>query len=124
MNLVKIDGFYKAIVVDNHDPAGLNRVKIRIPSLDGSCSEDNNMNNLSQPRMIRVSDDSLLWAEVCHPYHDLSLPNVNQVVLVGFFGGYSDTPVVLGWMGYDYEIEKKFNPYNPITGWSGDLYAI
>lgn len=108
MNLLKIDGFCKGIVVDNHDPAGLNRVKVRIPNLDGSCSDKNNSFDLSNPRMVRVPDDSLLWAEVCHPYHDLSLPNVNQVVLVGFFSGYSNSPVILGWLGYDYNIEIPY----------------
>lgn len=106
MNLQKFDGFCKGVIVDANDPAGLRRVKVRILSLDGPNSKNSSDLSDGSPRFIRTEDEDLMWAEVCFPYDNLYSPQINQVVLIGFFSGYVESPVVLGWLGYDYAIEE------------------
>ena len=101
MSYLKNPGLTKGIVVDTEDPAGFNRVKVRIVELHGAVSEDvyqycRDYNNL------RVTDDSLPWCEVCYAYGSTVKPEVNDVVLIGYISGSTDQPVILGWLGYQY----------------------
>lgn len=68
-------GLHKAIVVNNVDPTGNDRVYIKIPSLTG---------------------DNCVWAESCHPYGSVSVPSVGSGVWVAFEGDSLNRPV---WMG-------------------------
>ena len=99
-------GLTKGIVIDVNDPAGFHRVKVRIPELDGGMS-DNLFSVTNRLNKSRVEDEHLLWCEVCYPYDSNLPPEPNQVVLVGFFNGDTKTPVVLGWLGYEYAEEEQ-----------------
>ena len=37
---MKLNGVYKGVVIDVHDPAGYDRVRVRIPSLHGTITKD------------------------------------------------------------------------------------
>ena len=104
----KMAGFSKGVVVDTEDPAGFNRVKVRILELHGAVTDDVYANaGANAARKNRVDDNSLPWLEVCYPYGLLRSPEVNQVVLVGYFNGSSNQPVVVGWLGYDYTDKEE-----------------
>ncbi len=104
MSISKMSGFCKGIVIDTEDPAGFNRIRIRIPEIHGP------MNKTIMPSHLQdkywVKDEDLPWAEVSYPMGEINVPEVNQVVLVGFFNGSADSPVVLGWLGYEYTDEE------------------
>lgn len=99
----KLVDLKKAVVVDTDDPAGLNRVKIRILSIDGPFLTQT-IDSLTNRTAItnRVTTDNLMWAEICYANNRLVQPDVNQVVLVGFINGNIKSPVILGWLGYEY----------------------
>ena len=46
------------------------------------------------------------WIPVCYPLGTDIPPEVNQVVYVSFLSGNKDTPVVIGWLGYDYTTKE------------------
>lgn len=71
-------GLHKALVVNNSDPTGNNRLFVRIPTLTGS---------------------STVWAESCHPYGSVSIPPIGTGVWVGFEGDSAHRPVWLGSFG-------------------------
>jgi phage gp45-like len=71
-------GLHKAIVVNNSDPLGNNRLLVQIPTLTGESS---------------------VWAESCHPYGSVSIPPVATGVWVAFEGGSAHRPVWLGSFG-------------------------
>ncbi len=103
MTFQKMSGLTKGIVIDTNDPAGFNRIKIRIPEIHGSVDPKVYSNAPEKVRKASwVDDTSLPWAEVCYPYGSNVPPEQNQVVLVGFFNDDSSQPVVLGWLGYEY----------------------
>lgn len=105
MEILKMGGLTKGIVVNTNDPAGFGRVKVRIPELHGLVKEESYGAGALGKTIAdrsRVQDSALPWCEVCHPYGSDNLPEVNQVVLIGFIDGTSNQPVVLGWLGYDY----------------------
>lgn len=101
-------GLTKGIIVDTNDPAGWNRVRVRIPSIHGAFDE-NFYAHLSHSikKVCRIDDKYLPWAEVCYPYGQEFTPEINQVVLVGFIDGSTDQPVVIGWMGYEYNPREE-----------------
>lgn len=108
MQSQKIAGFAKGIVINTDDPAGFNRIKVRIPQLHGAMSEkvyENAGHNAA--KINRVEDDSIPWAEVSYPYGTNITPEVNQVVLVGFLNGDASQPVVIGWLGYEYTTNEE-----------------
>lgn len=105
MGLYKMSGFCKGIVVSTEDPAGFNRVRVRIPELHGPVNPDIYPSEQAKKKYW-VEDTYLPWAEVSYPFGDTTLPEINQVVLVGFFNGASDQPVILGWLGYEYTDEE------------------
>lgn len=101
-------GLMTGIVVDTQDPAGWHRVKVRVPQIHGTFDESfyshvgNNVKKVS-----RIEDKYLPWAQVCYPFGQEFTPEINQVVLVGFINGSTDQPVVLGWMGYEYNPREE-----------------
>lgn len=115
MGFVKASGLYKGIVVDNKDPSGkFHRVRVRIPKLHGLINNNkfskNSARDQFQPSMNRVEDSSLPWCEVAFPFDTDVVPEIGQVVLVGFFNADVSQPVVLGWLGYNYtDLEEQFN---------------
>ena len=115
MGLYKMSGICKGIVIDTNDPAGFNRIRVRIPELHGPVDPTifNNMDQASIGGTISqtywIPDDDIPWAEVNYPFGSTTLPEVNQVVTVGFFSGETSHPVVLGWLGYEYtDSEQPF----------------
>lgn len=103
MYLPNINGLTKGVVVDTNDPAGWHRVRVRIPSLHGSFTEEFYSHIDANGRKVsRIDDKYLPWAEVCFAYGHDYMPEINQVVLVGFLDGCAEQPVILGWLGYEY----------------------
>ena len=87
-----IKGLCRAVVEDNYDPAGLNRLRVRIPALHG------------HPQVHGehcLANDQLPWAEMCSlsagPGRGTSiLPNKGDRVWVAFEDGKRTKPVVMG----------------------------
>lgn len=100
-------GVTKAIVIDNEDPAGYNRIKVRIPEIHG-IMDVNKYKDLTSDtaKNVWVSDTELPWAEMCFPFGEIIRPEINQVVWVSFYDGLADMPVIIGWAGYDYTSEE------------------
>ena len=104
-------GIYKGIVIDTEDPAGLNRIKVRILELHGLMDYNNygTLKNNTAKNVSWVDEENLPWAEVCYPFGSTAPPEINQVVWVVFYGGNSQSPVIIGWAGYDYtQNEEKY----------------
>lgn len=77
---------FRALVVDNEDPEGIGRVKVRIYPLHG---------------LDNVSDANLPWASMCSPFGSANsgsfiVPEVGNTVFVAFEGGDSNYPIYLG----------------------------
>jgi uncharacterized protein involved in type VI secretion and phage assembly len=68
-------GIYRAVVVDDHDPLRLRRLKVRVPDVHGSESS---------------------WASACVPAGSRRQPTVGSGVWVMFEGGVPDRPVWIG----------------------------
>ena len=108
MTFTRNAGLLKGIVVDTNDPAGLNRVKIRIPQLHGFVNESSyGPISITTIRNSRVADTGLPWASVCYPFGSTTNPEINQVVWVSFVNGDSNYPVIIGWAGYEYTSEEE-----------------
>ena len=97
----KIGGILMGIVIDNHDPAGYKRVRVRIPALHGAMTKEFYPDE-TMAKTNRTREKSLPWVPVCYPLGSDIPPEPNQVVFVGFISGDPDKPVVLGWLGYEY----------------------
>lgn len=118
MDFIKSVGLYKGIIVDTNDPSGkFHRVRVRIPKLHGTISASKTNTNPESATSdsdvveISVEDRALPWCEVAYPYNTDYVPEVGQVVIVGFISGDDSKPVVLGWLGYDYtDKEERFKP--------------
>lgn len=106
---IRYTGFYKGIVIDTDDPAGLNRVKVRILEIHGFINNESygSLDIGVAKNVLWVDDEHLPWAEVCYPFGDTTLPEINQVVWVGFYGGNAQHPVIFGWAGYEYTSEEE-----------------
>lgn len=102
-------GIYKGIIIDNNDPAGYNRVKVRILEFHGTMDKNayGSLNYDTTKKVFWVDDADLPWAEVCYPYGTLTKPEINQVVWVTFYGANAQYPVVIGWTGYEYIYEEE-----------------
>lgn len=87
-----IKGLCRAVVEDNYDPEGRNRLRVRIPSLHG------------HPQVHGehcLANDQLPWAEMCSlsagPGRGTSIiPNKGDRVWVAFEDGKRTKPVVMG----------------------------
>jgi uncharacterized protein involved in type VI secretion and phage assembly len=76
-------GVHYGVVCQNKDPDGMNRVKVRLPWLDGG------------------DKDQTHWAQVVTPMEGAKFgwytqPDIDDVVVVMFIGGDFSQPVVLG----------------------------
>lgn len=117
MELVKYSGLYKGIVIDNKDPSGFHRVRVRIPKLHGtivqSAQKKASGAQTNKATARYVKDQGLPWCEVAFPFGSDIPPEIGQVVVVGFINSDSSQPVVLGWLGYEYtSSEEPFKPSN------------
>lgn len=108
MAFTRYSGIYKGIVVDTNDPVELDRVKIRVPSLHGFVTEEayGTMDS-DVVKKSRTIDEQLPWASVCYPFGSTSQPEVNQVVWVVFVDGDKNSPVIMGWAGYEYTNDEE-----------------
>ena len=106
---IRYTGVYKGIVIDTEDPAGLNRVKVRVLEIHGLMNQENygSLNLGTATDVMWVDEDHLPWAEVCFPFGETTLPEVNQGVWIAFYGGNAQQPVILGWTGYEYTTEEE-----------------
>jgi uncharacterized protein involved in type VI secretion and phage assembly len=68
-------GIYRGIVIDNDDPAGLMRIKVRVPTVLGTSES---------------------WAAACAPPGATLLPDIDTEVWIEFERGDPSFPV---WMG-------------------------
>ncbi len=75
----RLEGFYRAKVVDNRDPERLGRVRVKV-----------------YPLMAGVKDSECPWAEPCWYGGVLYIPPVNSWVWVFFDGGDVARPVWFG----------------------------
>jgi hypothetical protein len=102
-------GLYKGVVIDTDDPAGLNRVKVRVLEIHGMMNRETygSLNLGTATEVMWVDEDHLPWAEVCYPYGETTPPEINQVVWVAFYGGDAQYPVIFGWAGYEYTAQEE-----------------
>ena len=86
---IRNTGIYKGIVVDTEDPAGFNRIQVRISELHGTMEKRTYgpLKNKVAKEVLWVEDKYLPWAEVCYPFGETTPPEINQVVWVMFYGG-------------------------------------
>lgn len=89
---VDYTAFYRGYVVNNKDPEGLGRVRIRIPQIYGS--DGSNSNHF-------VPSYAIPWAyPACMPLGNDSgsylIPNVGDIVYVTFEGGNKNMPIYFG----------------------------
>jgi hypothetical protein len=106
---IRQTGIYKGIVTNNEDPAGLNRIQVRIPELHGPMkSETLGISKRNSTTSVMWTEDKYLpWAEICYSFGDTTPPEVNQVVWVIFYAGNADYPIIIGWTGYEYTTDEK-----------------
>ena len=106
---IRTAGIYKGIVVDTEDPAGLNRIQVRILEIHGLMEKSTYgpLRKKTAVDVLRYDDEELPWAEVCYPFGDTTPPELNQVVWVMFYGGNEQYPVIVGWSGYDYTQKEE-----------------
>jgi len=99
-------GVHHAVVTDNKDPDGLNRVKVRLPWLDGGDT------------------DNSFWAQFMSPMEGnkfgwYALPDIDDVVVVMFMAGDMTQPVVMGgiWSTADKSPEPNEDGKNNFRGY-------
>ena len=103
---MKLNGVYKGVVIDVHDPAGYDRVRVRIPSLHGTITKDP-YGTTRANAVNRVEDYCIPWAEVCIPYTAQMSPQLNQVVAVSFLDGDQQYPIVIGYLRSQYTDKEE-----------------
>jgi len=99
-------GLHYAIVCQNKDPEKLERIKVRLPWLDGG------------------DEDQTYWAQMVTPMEGkkfgwYALPDVDDVVLVAFIAGDMSQPVVIGgvWSKPDFSPEPNEDGKNNFRGY-------
>lgn len=99
-------GLHYAIVCQNKDPEKLERVKVRLPWLDGG------------------DQDQTFWAQVLTPMEGkkfgwYTLPDIDDVVVVMFIAGDINQPVVVGgvWSKPDHSPEPNEDGKNNFRGY-------
>ena len=81
----KLNGLYLAQVVENRDPLGLERIRVRIVGIHDMSNQDKEYS---------------VWARRCVPSKYLNngdLPEIGDWVYVMFLNGDYQNPVWLGW---------------------------
>jgi uncharacterized protein involved in type VI secretion and phage assembly len=99
-------GLHYGIVCQNQDPDNLNRIKVRLPWLDGG------------------DKDQTWWAQLMTPMEGkkfgwYTLPDVDDVVVVMFVAGDTSTPIILGgvWSKPDFSPEPNEDGKNNFRGY-------
>ena len=114
LDSLKIDynHFYRGIVVDNNDPQGKGRVKIRIPQIYGVSTDD----------VSFVATPNIPWATCAvlpagNDSGSFLPPNIGDTVFVTFEGGQSNYPIYFGGIytlrrDDNEDVEKAVGSYN------------
>ena len=99
-------GLQYGIVCQNKDPQGLGRVKVRLPWLDQGDMDQTHWAQLVTP----MGGAKIGW---------YTLPDIDDVVVVGFIGGDSAQPVVIGgiWSTSDISPEPNEDGKNNFRGY-------
>lgn len=105
---IRQTGIYKGIVTDIDDPAGLNRIQVRVLELHGPMQVETygNLKGNASKNVVWQKTEDLPWAEVCYPFGETTPPELNQVVWVMFYGANAEYPVIIGWTGYEYTTKE------------------
>jgi uncharacterized protein involved in type VI secretion and phage assembly len=99
-------GLYYGIVVQNKDPDNLDRVKVRLPWLDGGETDQSHWAQLLTP----MEGKKFGW---------YALPDIDDVVAVMFIAGDMSQPIVLGgiWSKTDSSPEPNQDGANNFRGY-------
>jgi uncharacterized protein involved in type VI secretion and phage assembly len=99
-------GLHYGIVTQNKDPEKLERIKVRLPWLDGGDQDQSHWAQLATP----MAGDKYGW---------YSLPDIDDVVLVMFIAGDITQPVVIGgvWSTADQAPEPNQDGSNNFRGY-------
>jgi uncharacterized protein involved in type VI secretion and phage assembly len=99
-------GLHYGVVCQNTDPDKLDRIKIRLPWLDGGDTDQMHWAQLVTP----MAGKEMGW---------YSLPDVNDVVVVMFIGGDFSQPIVIGgvWSTPDFSPEPNEDGKNNFRGY-------
>ena len=99
-------GVHYGVVTQNKDPNGLNRIKVRLPWLDGGDTDQSAWAQLMTP----MEGDKFGW---------YTLPDVNDVVIVSFIAGDMSQPLVMGgvWSTTDNSPETNEDGKNNFRGY-------
>jgi uncharacterized protein involved in type VI secretion and phage assembly len=99
-------GLHYGIVTQNKDPDKLNRIKVRLPWLDGGDTDQSHWAQYVTP----MNGNKFGW---------YSLPDVNDVVVVAFIEGDISQPVILGgvWSKPDPSPEPNEDGKNNFRGY-------
>lgn len=99
-------GLYYGIVVQNKDPDNLDRVKVRLPWLDGGETDQSHWAQLLTP----MEGKKFGW---------YALPDIDDVVVVMFIAGDISQPIVLGgiWSKADVSPEPNEDGANNFRGY-------
>ncbi|HTL35988.1 MAG TPA: phage baseplate assembly protein V [Kofleriaceae bacterium] len=99
-------GLHYGVVCQNKDPDNLDRIKVRLPWLDGG------------------DQDQTHWAQLLTPMEGkkfgfYTLPDVDDVVVIAFIGGDTSQPVILGgvWSTPDNSPEPNEDGKNNFRGY-------
>ena len=94
-------GVYRAIVVDNNDPAQRGRVAIRVPSVEDPNGSGNSHQGWAPVSVLTAGKDRRTWY----------MPEKDDEVLVAFESGDPRRPFVIGalWNGNDKPPTSKDN---------------
>jgi uncharacterized protein involved in type VI secretion and phage assembly len=99
-------GVQYGVVVQNKDPDGLNRIKVKFPWLDDGDTDQTHWAQLSTP----MEGNKFGW---------LALPDIDDAVIVMFVAGDSSQPVILGgvWSNKDTSPEPNEDGKNNFRGY-------
>jgi uncharacterized protein involved in type VI secretion and phage assembly len=102
----KLFGLHYGVVVQNKDPDGLSRIKVRLPWLDQGDTDQTHWAQVQSP----MGGNKFGW---------YSLPDIEDQVVVMFMAGDSSQPVVLGgtWSKTDPSPEPNEDGKNNFRGY-------
>lgn len=95
-DILKVDytAFYRGIVVDNYDPLGLGRVKVRVPQIYGA--EDQKNTNLYVPTYSIPYATSAVMVGAGNNTGAFLIPNIGDIVFITFENGDAKLPIYFG----------------------------
>src|SRR5687768_18363256 len=99
-------GLYYGIVTQNKDPDNLNRIKVRLPWLDGGDTDQSHWAQLIVP----MNGNKFGW---------YTLPDIDDAVVVAFIEGDISQPIILGgiWSKADKSPEPNEDGANNFRGY-------